>query len=166
MNDARSAWEVRLEELGYILPVAPPPAAIYLPFMRTGQHLWVAGQIAMRGGDLIHRGQVGTAVSLEEARVCAEQCALNLLAQLKLAMGTLDALTRVVKLNVFVASSVDFTSQHLVANAASELLGEVFGTLGAHARSAVGVASLPLNSPVEIDAVFEVRDLGSALDTP
>ena len=158
MSHARSSWELRLEELGYILPVAPPPAAIYLPFMRTGQQLWVAGQIAVREGELIHSGRVGVEVSLDEARVCAEQCALNLLAQLKLAMGTLDALNRVVKLNVFVASSVDFTSQHLVANAASELFGAVFGELGTHARSAVGVASLPLNSPVEIDAVFEVRD--------
>lgn len=158
MSHARSSWEIRLEELGYILPVAPPPAAIYLPFMRTGQQLWVAGQIAVREGELIHSGLVGVEVSLDEARVCAEQCALNLLAQLKLAMGTLDALNRVVKLNVFVASNADFTSQHLVANAASELFGAVFGELGTHARSAVGVASLPLNSPVEIDAVFEVRD--------
>jgi enamine deaminase RidA (YjgF/YER057c/UK114 family) len=126
--------------------------------MRTGQQLWVAGQIAVREGELIHSGLVGVEVSLDEARVCAEQCALNLLAQLKLAMGTLDALNRVVKLNVFVASNADFTSQHLVANAASELFGAVFGELGTHARSAVGVASLPLNSPVEIDAVFEVRD--------
>ena len=98
-----------------------------------------------------------------EARACAEQCALNLLAQLKLAMGTLDALVRVVKLNVFVASSDDFTSQHLVANAASELFGAVFAERGAHARSAVGVATLPLNSPVEIDAVFEVSDLSESL---
>ena len=158
MSQTRSSWEIRLEELGHTLPVAPPPAAIYLPFMRTGQQLWVAGQIAVREGSLIHSGRVGVEVSLDEARVCAEQCALNLLAQLKLAMGTLDALTRVVKLNVFVASSTDFTSQHLVANAASELFGAVFGDLGTHARSAVGVASLPLNSPVEIDAVFEVRD--------
>jgi enamine deaminase RidA (YjgF/YER057c/UK114 family) len=126
--------------------------------MRTGQQLWVAGQIAVREGELIHSGLVGVEVSLDEARVCAEQCALNLLAQLKLAMGTLDALNRVVKLNVFVASNADFTSQHLVANAASELFGAVFGELGTHARSAVGVVSLPLNSPVEIDAVFEVRD--------
>ena len=157
MSEVRSSWEVRIEELGYTLPVAPPPAAVYLPFMLTGQQLWVAGQIAIRGGKLISSGRVGVDVNIEEARVCAAQCALNLLAQLKLAMGTLDALVRIVKLNVFVASSVDFTSQHLVANAASELLGAVFGDLGTHARSAVGVASLPLNSPVEIDAVFEVK---------
>jgi len=159
MNETQSSWEIKLEELGYVLPVAPPPAAIYLPFMRTGQQLWVAGQIAVRDGQLIHSGIVGAEVSLDEARACAEQCALNLLAQLKLSMGSLDALVRVVKLNVFVASELTFTSQHLVANAASELFGAVFGDLGAHARSAVGVASLPLNSPVEIDAVFEVSDL-------
>ena len=152
-------WEARLNDLGLTLPQAPPPAAIYQPFMRAGAQLWVAGQIAVREGSLIHSGRVGAEVTLEEARACAEQCALNLLAQLKLATGSLESLSRVVKLNVFVASEASFVEQHLVANAASELFGAVFGDLGAHARSAVGVASLPLNSPVEIDAVFEVRDL-------
>lgn len=156
---APSAFETRLAELGLTLPEAPPPAAIYQPFMRTGDQLWVAGQIAIREGALLSVGRVGVEVSLEEARSCAEQCALNLLAQLKLATGSLDTLVRVVKLNVFVASASEFTEQHLVANAASELFGAVFGALGSHARSAVGVASLPLNSPVEIDAVFEVSDL-------
>ena len=154
-----SPYETRLSELGYELPQAPPPAAIYLPFMRTGNQLWIAGQIAVKQGELITQGRVGADVTLAEARVCAEQCALNLLAQLKLAQGSLESLVRVVKLNVFVASTAEFHQQHLVANAASELLGSVLGPVGVHARSAVGVASLPLNSPVEIDAVFEVKDL-------
>ena len=147
-----------LYELGYQLPEAPPPAAIYQPFMRAGAQLWIAGQIAVHQGSLMHEGRVGDVVSLDEARACAEQCALNLLAQVKLACGSLEAITSVVKLNVFVASTPDFCSQHLVANAASELLGAVFGVSGAHARSAVGVSVLPLNSPVEIDAVFMVND--------
>ena len=151
--------EAQLVELGYTLPIAPPPAAIYLPYMRTGSQLWVAGQIAMSHGQLIHQGIVGAEVTLEQARQCAQQCALNLLAQVKAAIGDLDQIVKVVKLNVFVASVPTFTEQHLVANGASELFGEVFGTAGAHARSAVGVAVLPLNSPVEIDAIFEVRDL-------
>ncbi len=149
--------EHRLNSLGYQLPEAPPPAAIYLPFMRTGDQLWVAGQIALKGGALIASGRVGAEVNIETASLCAQQCALNLLAQVKASTGSIDQIVRVVKLNVFVASTADFTSQHLVANGASELFGEVFGAEGAHARSAVGVTSLPLNSPVEIDAIFEVR---------
>jgi enamine deaminase RidA (YjgF/YER057c/UK114 family) len=154
--DAVGERESRLNSLGYRLPEAPPPAAIYQPYMRTKDQLWVAGQIALREGSLVAKGIVGSDVDLETARDCAVQCALNLLAQVKQATGSIDSLKRVVKLNVFVASSPDFTSQHLVANGASELFGEVFGDAGVHARSAVGVASLPLNSPVEIDAIFEI----------
>jgi enamine deaminase RidA (YjgF/YER057c/UK114 family) len=118
--------------------------------------LWIAGQIAIHQGQLIHQGIVGEDVSLDQAGECAHRCALNLLAQVKAATGSLSSIKRVVKLNVFVASHSTFTDQHLVANHASELFGSIFGDLGVHARSAVGVASLPLNSPVEIDAVFEV----------
>jgi enamine deaminase RidA (YjgF/YER057c/UK114 family) len=150
---------VRLTELGYTLPEAPPPAAIYQPYMMTGNQLWIAGQIAIRDGALLYEGQVGASVTLDQARACAELCALNLLAQLKRAQGSLDALVQITKLNVFVASSPEFYSQHLVANAASELLGTILGNAGVHARFAVGVSALPLNSPVEIDAVFEVKPL-------
>jgi enamine deaminase RidA (YjgF/YER057c/UK114 family) len=149
--------EAKVLELGYTLPTAPLPAAIYLPYMKTGSQLWVAGQIAMNDGILLAEGRVGAEVSLERARQCAEQCALNLLAQVKAAVGGLDEVVQVIKLNVFVASIPTFTEQHLVANGASELFGDIFGVQGAHARSAVGVAVLPLNSPVEIDAVFELK---------
>ena len=152
-----SPREERLNDLGYQLPQAPAPAAIYQPYMKSGQDLWVAGQIALSEGTLIHEGRVGVDINLEQAQACALQCGLNLLAQVKAASGNLEQIKRVVKLNVFVASSPDFTQQHLVANAASELFGEVLGTDGVHARSAVGVAVLPLNSPVEIDAVFELK---------
>lgn len=152
-----SLREQRLSELGYQLPQAPAPAAIYQPFMKSGNQLWTAGQIAVANGSLIHEGRVGVDLNLEEAQACALQCALNLLAQVKAACGDLEQIKRVVKLNVFVASSPQFTQQHLVANAASELFGQVLGADGVHARSAVGVAVLPLNSPVEIDAVFELH---------
>lgn len=156
MSQAQCEYEQRLSSLGHTLPSAPPPAAIYQPFMRSGDQLWVAGQIAVHQGQLLYQGVVGADISLEQAGECAQQCALNLLAQVKAATGRLSSIKRVVKLNVFVASSSTFTDQHLVANHASALFGEVFAELGVHARSAVGVASLPLNSPVEIDAVFEV----------
>jgi enamine deaminase RidA (YjgF/YER057c/UK114 family) len=152
-----NTYENKLIELGYHLPKAPAPAAVYQPFMQTGNQLWTAGQIAVKDGQLLYNGIVGAEVTLEQARECAQQCALNLLAQVKAACGSLDAIVKVVKLNVFVASTPDFTSQHLVANGASELFGELFGSNGVHARSAVGVAVLPLNSPVEIDAIFEVK---------
>ena len=152
-----SLREQRLSDLGYQLPQAPAPAAIYQPFMKSGNQLWTAGQIAVANGSLIHEGRVGVDLNLEEAQACALQCALNLLAQVKAACGDLEQIKRVVKLNVFVASSPIFTQQHLVANAASELFGQVLGAEGVHARSAVGVAVLPLNSPVEIDAVFELH---------
>lgn len=154
---SHSPREQRLNDLGHSLPQAPAPAAIYQPYMKSGQDLWVAGQIAISEGTLIHEGRVGVDVNLEQAQTCALQCGLNLLAQVKAASGSLEQIRRVVKLNVFVASSPDFTQQHLVANAASELFGKVLGTDGVHARSAVGVAVLPLNSPVEIDAIFELK---------
>jgi enamine deaminase RidA (YjgF/YER057c/UK114 family) len=149
--------EVRLERLGFTLPEAPPPAAIYQPFMRSGDRLWIAGQIAMRDGQLMHHGVVGHEITLGEAQTCAQQCALNLLAQMKSALGDLERIERVVKLNVFVSSAPAFIEQHLVANSASELMGAVFGERGKHARSAVGVSALPLGSPVEIDAVIEIK---------
>ena len=151
--------ENALSTIGHKLPIAPPPAAIYLPYQWSGNQLWIAGQIALQNGHLLHQGLVGETVTLEEARVCAELCILNVLSQVKLATGDLGAIDQVIKLNVFVASSPSFTDQHLVANGASELLGAVLGERGRHARAAVGVATLPLNSPVEIDAVFRVNSL-------
>ncbi len=150
--------EQKLKEMGIVLPEAPAPAASYLPFVKTGNMLFTAGQIAM-GADkkFVAQGIVGDSVSLEEALACAKQCAVNIIAQINAACGDLDHVQRIVKLNVFVASVPGFTDQHLVANGASEFMAEVFGEAGRHARSAVGVPCLPLNSPVEIEAIIELK---------
>lgn len=151
-----SAPEARLRALGIELPEPPAPAAAYAPTVRSGDLLFVAGQVAAAGGGLIAAGKLGGDVDTDTGVRCARQCAVNLLAQLRAALGGLEAVRRVVKLTVFVASDPFFTDQHLVADGASELLGEVFGDGGRHARSAVGVTALPLDSPVEVDAVVEV----------
>jgi enamine deaminase RidA (YjgF/YER057c/UK114 family) len=149
--------EERLAELGIQLPTPPAPAAAYVPFVRTGNLVLTSGQVAVGEAGLIAEGIVGADVDLETAVGCARQCAINVLAQIKAAVGELSAVEQVVKLTVFVASAPTFTQQHLVANGASELLGEVFGDLGRHARSAVGTPSLPTNSPVEVEAIVAVR---------
>lgn len=150
--------EEALRRLGHELPEAPKPVAAYVPAVRSGSLLFVAGQIPMSGGRLMMTGSVPGAVSLEDAQRCARQCALNGLAVAKAALGSLDAIARVVRLGCFVASEASFTDQPKVANAASELMLEVFGEAGRHARAAVGSISLPLGAPVEIEFVFEVRD--------
>ena len=148
--------EQRLAELGIELPDAPAPAAAYVPYVRTGNLVYTAGQVAVAQGSLVAEGIVGRDVDLDTAVQCARQCAINLMAQLKAAVGDLANIERIVKLTVFVASAPDFTQQHLVANGASELLGEVFGDAGRHARSAVGAPALPTNSPVEVEAIVAV----------
>lgn len=147
-----------LTEMGIELPEAPAPAASYLPYVRTANLVLTAGQIAVDGGEFVAEGIVGRDVTLEQAQRCARQCAINILAQLKAAAGDLDQVARILKLTVFVASTPEFTDQHLVANGASEFMAEVFGERGRHARSAVGVPCLPLNSPVEIEAIVELMD--------
>lgn len=149
--------EERLAELGIELPEAPPPAAAYVPTRRTGNLVFTAGQVAAGPDGLVAQGIVGREVDVETAVRCARQCAVNVLAQLKAALGDLSQIEQVVKLTVFVASTHDFTQQHIVANGASELIGEVFGEAGRHARSAVGAPSLPTNTPVEVEAIVEVR---------
>ena len=149
--------EERLGELGIELPAPPPPAAAYVPFVRTGSLVLTSGQVAVGPDGLIAQGIVGADVDLDTAVACARQCAINVLAQVKAAVGDLSNVERVVKLTVFVASAPSFTEQHLVANGASELLAEVFGDAGRHARSAVGAPSLPTNTPVEVEAIVEVR---------
>lgn len=150
--------EERIVELGYTLPEAPAPAAAYLPYMTSGNMVFTAGQIATDRGEFVAQGIVGADVTEEVAIKCAQQCAINILAQLKAAAGSLDRVKRIVKLNVFVASTPEFTRQHLVANGASNLMAEILGEAGRHARSAVGVPSLPLNSPVEIEAIVELHE--------
>jgi enamine deaminase RidA (YjgF/YER057c/UK114 family) len=148
--------EQRLAELGIELPEPPAPAAAYVPTVQTGSLLYTAGQVATGPDGLLATGHLGADVDVTMGQACARQCAINVLAQLKAALGDLGRVRRIVKVVVFVASTPDFTEQHLVANGASELFGEVFGDAGRHARSAVGAPSLPTGTPVEVEAIVEV----------
>jgi enamine deaminase RidA (YjgF/YER057c/UK114 family) len=145
----------RLAELGITLPTVAAPAGAYIPARRSGDHVWTAGQVPFVDGKLPATGKVGAEVDAATAKELARICALNALAAVDSLVG-LDAVTGVVKLVGFVASDPSFTGQPGVINGASELLGEVFGEAGAHARSAVGVAVLPLDAPVEVEIVVEV----------
>ena len=145
----------RLAELGLTLPPVVPPVAAYVPAVRTGNLVFTSGQLPMVDGRLAGVGKVGALVTAEQAKALARLCALNALAAIDALVG-LDSVVRVVKVVGFVASTPDFTGQPGVVNGASQLLGEVFGEAGQHARSAVGVASLPLDAPVEIELVVEV----------
>ncbi|MCD4532744.1 RidA family protein [Nocardioides sp. cx-169] len=151
-----STPEERLSELGLVVPEVAKPVAAYVPAVRSDDHVFTSGQLPMRYGELMLTGKVGGEVSAEEAYGCARQCALNAVAAIKAEVGELSAVKRIVKVVVFVASTPDFTGQPGVANGVSELLGEVFGDAGVHARSAVGVAVLPLDSPVEVELLVEV----------
>jgi enamine deaminase RidA (YjgF/YER057c/UK114 family) len=148
--------EEKLAELGMILPTPVPPVAAYVPAVRTGKLVFISGQGPVREGKLV-TGKVGADVGLDEAKVAARVTCLNGLAALKAEIGELSKVTRVVKLTVFVNSAPGFDQQPAVANGASELLQEVFGEAGKHARSAVGMAELPFGMCVEIEFVFEVR---------
>lgn len=151
-----STPEERIAELGLTLPSDTAPLAAYVPTVRTGNLVFTAGQLPRRDGELVATGKVGAEVTPEVAAEAAAACALNALAAVKAEVGDLSAIRRVVKVVVFVASAPDFTGQPAVANGASELLGKVFGDAGRHARSAVGVAVLPLDVPVEVELVVEV----------
>jgi enamine deaminase RidA (YjgF/YER057c/UK114 family) len=151
-----STPEERLAELGLTVPDVAKPVAAYIPAVRSGHHVFTSGQLPMRDGSLITTGKVGGEVTPEEAVECARQCALNALAAVRAEIGDLGAVKRIVKVVAFVASTPDFTGQPGVANGASELFGEVFGDRGKHARSAVGVAVLPLDAPVEVEIIVEV----------
>lgn len=150
----------RLRNLGYELPEVPQPAGSYVPAVKTGPLIFTAGQLPLREGSLIHTGKVGDAVSIEEAQEAARICALNALAAAAAAAGGLDEILRVVKVTGYVASADGFVDQPQVLNGASDFIGEVFGEAGIHARSAVGVAKLPLDSPVEVEIVVEVTKPG------
>jgi len=151
-----SSPEERLADLGLVVPEVAAPVAVYVPAVRSGQHVFTSGQLPMRSGELMATGKVGGEVSPEEAYACAQQCALNALAAVRAEIGDLARVTRVVKVVAFVASTPDFTGQPQVANGASELIGSAFGDAGVHARSAVGVPVLPLDAPVEVEIVVEV----------
>ena len=151
-----STPEERLADLGLRVPEVAKPVAAYVPAVRTGDYVYTSGQLPMRDGELLATGKVGADVSQEQAVECARQCALNAFAAIRAEVGELSAVKRVVKVVVFVASSADFTAQPQVANGVSDLVGEVFGEAGQHARSAVGVAVLPLDAPVEVELVVAV----------
>lgn len=151
------SWTARLAELGVELPEVAAPVAAYVPAVRTGNLVFTSGQLPFVHGALAATGKVGGDVSPEEAKGHARTCALNALAAVDALVG-LDSVVRVVKLVGFVASADGFTGHPAVVNGASELLGEVFGEAGRHARAAVGVAELPLGAPVEVELIVEIGE--------
>jgi len=148
--------EKRLTDLDVTLPAAAAPAANYVPYALSGKLLFTAGQLPLKDGKLQAAGLLGRDIDTAAGREGAKLCAINILAQIKAAIGDLEKIVRVVKITVFVASTADFTEQHLVANGASDFLVAALGERGRHARSAVGMASLPLNAAVEVEAIVEV----------
>lgn len=153
------AVEAKLAELGLALPDVVPPLASYQPAVRSGVYVYTSGQLPMVDGKLAVTGKVGAEVTPDEAKELAKTCALNALAAVKSVAGDLDRIARVVKVVGFVASATDFTGQPAVINGASELLGAVLGDRGVHARSAVGVAVLPLDAPVEVEVQVELTEV-------
>jgi enamine deaminase RidA (YjgF/YER057c/UK114 family) len=151
-----SQIEQKIAELGLALPETSKPLAAYIPAVQSGNLVFTSGQLPMKDGQLLRTGKVGAEVSAEDAKALAEVCALNALAAIKMAIGDLDKIQRVVKVVGFVSSAPDFTGQPAVVNGASEFLGSVFGDKGIHARSAVGVAVLPLDAPVEVELIVEI----------
>lgn len=152
-----SRIEARLAELGLTLPAVAAPVATYVPAVVSGNHVYTSGQLPFIDGKLTDTGKVGAEVSAEDAKKLAAVCAINALAAVKSVIGDLDRVTRIVKVVGFVASDPSFSGQPGVINGASELLGEVFGEVGVHARSAVGVSVLPLDSPVEVELIAEFQ---------
>lgn len=152
----RTPPEQALAALGLVLPPAAKPVASYVPTVRTGNLLYVSGQVPIRGGQLIAKGAVPREVPVETALECARQCTLNGLAAAKDALGTLDAIKRVVRIGVWVCCKPGYSDQPKIANGASDLLVSIFGDTGKHARAAVGSVALPLGCPVEVEFLFEV----------
>lgn len=152
-----STIETRIKDLGITIPESAAPAAAYLPFSQSGNLLFTSGQLPLKDGKLVSTGLVGRDLTIEQAQEAAKYCAINVLSQAQAALGDLKRIKRVIKITVFVASVVDFTDQHVVANGGSQLFIDVLGDAGKHARSAVGMAGLPLNAPVEIEAILEVE---------
>ena len=148
--------EQRLAEMGLELPEVVTPLASYVPAVRSGSYVYTSGQVPMVQGEMLVTGKVGAEVDAETAQQAACTCALNALAAVRSVTGDLSAVTRIVKVVGYVASAPDFTGQPGVINGASDLLGRVFGVSGTHARSAVGVVSLPLDAPVEVELIVEV----------
>jgi len=158
MSAPEQTPEERLAGLGLSLPEVVAPLAAYVPAVRTGNFVYTSGQLPVAAGQLLATGKVGAEVGAAEAAALARTCALNALAAAASVAGGLSGIKRIVKVTGFVASAPDFTGQPQVVNGASELLLEVFGDAGRHARSAVGTAVLPINAPVEVELIAEVRD--------
>lgn len=158
--------DARLAELGIELPNAAAPAGAYVPFVKSGNLIFVAGQITLWNGDVRYRGRLGDDMSVDDGYAAARLCGLNLIAQVREACdGNLDRVARVVRLGGFVQSTADFTDQPKVINGASDLMAEVFGDAGRHARAAVGTIALPLGVSVEVDGIFEIAPpRGRAMD--
>ncbi|NVM93534.1 RidA family protein [Arthrobacter wenxiniae] len=156
-TQGNSRIEARLAELGLALPAVAAPVAAYVPAVVSGNYVYTSGQLPFVDGKLTSTGKVGAGVSAEDAKKLAATSAINAIAALKSVIGDLDRVIRIVKVVGFVASDPSFTGQPGVINGASELLGEVFGAAGVHARSAVGVAVLPLDSPVEVELIAEFQ---------
>ena len=151
-----NAIEQRLQEMGIELPEATAPLANYVPVKRHGDLLFTSGQLPLTGGALFATGILGAGLDVAKGQEAAKWCAVNILVQAKSALGDLALIKEIVKITVFVASTPAFTEQHLVANGASDFLVDVLGEKGRHARSAVGMPSLPMNAPVEIEAIIAV----------
>ena len=151
-----STPEARLEALGITLPVLPAPVANYVPTVQSGNLLYVSGQLPFLDGKIAVAGKLGGNVSEEDGIKAARICAINLIAQVKAAVSDLSRVTRIVRLGGFIASTADFTGQPKIANGASDLLVDVFGDAGRHARTAAGTNVLPLDAAVEFDAIFEI----------
>lgn len=146
----------KLASLGIVLPNPPKPAGSYVPVVITGKLVFVSGQIPIKDGKVVYLGKVTKDISIEEAQKAAKLCIINALAQIKNELGSLDKISKIVRVSGFVNSSPEFTEQPKVINGASDLLFEIFGSKGQHSRIAIGVASLPLNSCVEIDVIAEM----------
>jgi enamine deaminase RidA (YjgF/YER057c/UK114 family) len=149
-------FEKKLEELGITLPTPAAPIANYVGFVRTGRLLFVSGQLCLADGVLVAKGKLGPQVTVERGQAAARACAVNVLAQVKAALGDLDKVTRVVRLGGFINSAPDFLDGPAVMNGASDLMVAVFGDKGRHARTTIGVAALPADAAVEVEGTFEV----------
>ena len=149
--------EEKIKELGYDLPETVKPLAAYIPAIKAGEFVYTSGQVPIVSGELKYKGKVGSDLTLEDGQKAAVVCALNGLSAIKGVVGDLNKIKQIVKITVFVNSAIGFTDQPKVANGASEFLGSVFGNAGIHARSAVGVSELPINSAVEIEMIVKVK---------
>ncbi len=149
--------EGRLEALGIKIPAVATPAANYMPYSTVGKTVFTSGQLPFDDGALNLKGKIGGELTLEQGQQAARLCAINVLAVAQAALGDLENIKQIAKITIFVSSTPDFTSQHMVGNGASDLLVEVLGDAGRHARSAVGMPCLPLDAPVEVEAVIEAR---------